>query len=234
LIDTAVTAVVFIALMIVASLADNVPHTGGVFVTLIVGWLFLYEPIQVWLFGATIGHRGANIRVVSDKTGGPPSFLVSFARFFVKSFLGFPSFVSMAFTRRHQSVHDYVTRTTVQLRDLSIASDDDYLLERVPDTVTIAIPATTSRRITVTLLYIVVAYLLSSLAGVGLVSDQCLSQSECSSADAANSRLVTYLLLAAIVAIAVQGWRGRLWGARSHIETAPLAAAPDKTDPPAV
>src|SRR5690348_1251656 len=232
LIDLAITSIVLVALVIAASATEDVPGSGRVFLILIFGWLLLYEPLQVWLFGSTIGHRRVNLRVVSDKTGGSPSFLTSFARFLIKGILGFPSFVSMAFTRRYQAIHDLLTGTTVQLRDLSIAADDDYLVERAPDHVEIAIPATRSRRTLVTLLYVVGAYLLSGLLSMGLVSSACLSRAECSTVDGANSKLVTYLFLVGVVAIAVQGLRGRLWGARSHIEVAPLAPVSDTRDPP--
>jgi uncharacterized RDD family membrane protein YckC len=232
LIDAAITLGVFVVLMVVASLAENVPRTGGLFLALVFGWALLYEPLQVWRFGGTIGHRRANIRVVSDRTGGAPSFPASFGRFLVKAVLGLPSFISMAFTRRHQSIHDLLTGTTVQLRDLSIASGDDYLLERAPERVTIAIPATPLRRILVTVLYIVGAYFLSGVLSLFLVSEPCLSRSECSSIDNSNSRLVGFLLLASVVTIAIQGWRGRLFGARSQIAVAPISASKKEVELP--
>lgn len=226
LIDAVVVSFVFVALMIVSSLLDNVRHTGGLLLALMFGWLLLYEPLQVWRFGATIGHRRANIRIVSDKTGAPPSLAASFGRFLVKSLLGFPSFVSMAFTRRHQSIHDLLTGTTVQLRNLSIATADDYLVERVPDAVSITIPPTRSRRVVVMLMYIVGAYFLSGVLSLTLVSGACLSKSECSTSDRAYSELLTYVVLASILVIAIQGWRGRLWGARSRTAVAPVATPP--------
>jgi len=233
LIDAAISAAVLVLLVIIASSTEDVPGTGRAFVILVIGWAVLYEPLQVWLFGGTIGHRRVNLRVVSDRTGGPPSFPVSFARFVIKGILGFPSFISMAFTRRYQAIHDLLTGTTVQLRDVSIAGDDDYLVERVPEFVTIEIPATRSRRIVVILAYVVGAYLLSGLLSVGLVSNQCLSKGDCSTIDSANSRVISLVFFAGVLAIAIQGWRGRLWGARSRLETAPLSTPPEPGEPPA-
>ncbi|HKW48466.1 MAG TPA: RDD family protein [Gemmatimonadaceae bacterium] len=232
LIDTVIVGFGFVTLMIVASFFENVRHSGGIFLAMMFGWLLLYEPLQVWRFGATIGHRRANIRIVSDRTGAPPSFLASCGRFLVKSLLGFPSFVSMSFTRRHQSIHDLLTRTTVQLRDLSIVTTDDYLVERVPDTVAITILPTRSRRIVVMLTYIIGAYFLSGVLSFAFMSEACLSKAQCSTSDRADSKLLAYLLLASILAIVIQGWRGRLWGARSHIELAPLATIMDADKPP--
>lgn len=225
LIDVAITFGVFVVLVIAASLAENIPRTGGLFLILVFGWALLYEPLQVWRFGGTIGHRRANIRVVSDKTGGPPSFPASLGRFLVKSVLGLPSFISMAFTRRHQSIHDLLTGTTVQLRDLSIAAGDDYVLEREPERS--AIPASRSRRVFVTVLYIAGAYSIIVVLTIGLLSEQCLSQDACSSIDRSKSRLIGALFLAVAVTIAILGWRGRLLGARSRfIEEAEVPNGP--------
>ena len=225
LIDAAITGVVLVLLVIVGSATEDIPGSGRAFLVLTFGWLLLYEPLQVWWSGSTIGHRSANLRVVSDKTGSSPSFPVAFARFLIKGILGLPSFVSMLFTRRYQAIHDLMTGTTVQVRDLSIAREDDYLLERTPDQVEIAIPASRTRRVLVTLLYIVGAYALSGLLSMALVRTECLSRGECSTTDRANSSFVTFLFLAAAIVIAVQGLRGRLRGARSRIEVAAVAPA---------
>lgn len=232
LIDAAISAVVLVLLVIVGSATEDIPGSGRVLLVLMFGWALLYEPLQVWWSGSTIGHRRANLRVVSDKTGDSPSFAVAFLRFLIKAILGLPSFVSMLFTRRYQAIHDLMTGTTVQLRDLSIAREGDYLLERTAEQVEIAIPASRSRRVLVTLLYIVAAYVLSGLLSVALVSAECLSRGECSTTDRANSSLVTYLFLAAAIVIAVQGLRGRLRGARSQVEVAPLAPSYDASEPP--
>jgi uncharacterized RDD family membrane protein YckC len=232
LVDTAIIGLVFIILIIVGSATEDIPGSGRIFIVLTFAWLLLYEPVQVWRYGSTIGHRRANLRVVADSTGSAPTFPVSFARFLVKSFLGFPSFISMAFTRRHQAMHDLLTGTTVQLRDLSIATSNDYLRERVPETVTVQIPATRRRRTMVTLVYIVGAYVASGLLSLGLVSEACRLKGDCSTVDSANSRLITYIFLAGAVAIATLGLRGRLRGTRAREETAPVSAPAEETDNP--
>src|SRR5205823_4882657 len=201
LVDTAIIGVVFVILIVVGSATEDIPGSGRIFLALLFGWLLLYEPVQVWRYGGTIGHRRANLRVVADSTGGAPTFPVSFARFLVKSFLGFPSFISMAFTRRHQAMHDLLTGTTVQLRDLSTATSNDYLRERVPGTVTVRIPASRLRRTMVTLVYIAGAYLASGVLSIGLISESCRFKGNCSTVDDANSRLVTYIFLAGALAI---------------------------------
>ena len=81
-------------------------------------------------YGGTLGHRVVNLRVVNDATGGNPGFLRALARFVIKTALGILSFTTMALTRRHQAMHDSLTHTTVQVRDLSRARPTDYSVER--------------------------------------------------------------------------------------------------------
>jgi uncharacterized RDD family membrane protein YckC len=107
------------ALMLAVSFAsDHVARILGA--TVVVTWLF-YEPLLVSLTGGTIGHYLCNMRVVDDR-GGNVSFIKAFARMIIKSLLGWYSFLAMAMTSRHQAVHDLLTRSTVQMRDLTKAA----------------------------------------------------------------------------------------------------------------
>src|SRR5215468_575329 len=90
----------------------------------------LYEPVLVSLTGGTIGHYLSNLRVVDDRTKGNVGLLKAFARFVIKSLLGWYSFISIGITRRHQAVHDLMTFSTVQIRDLAKAQPHQYLRER--------------------------------------------------------------------------------------------------------
>ena len=107
------------ALMLAVSFAsDHIARILGA--TVVVTWLF-YEPLLVSLTGGTIGHYLCNMRVVDDR-GGNVSFIKAFARMIIKSLLGWYSFLAMAMTSRHQAVHDLLTRSTVQMRDLTKAA----------------------------------------------------------------------------------------------------------------
>jgi uncharacterized RDD family membrane protein YckC len=124
-IDYAVVAVGLFIVIIAGDALWSLPGTGPVAVIAFYGLRFLYEPLLVTLRGATIGHSATNLRVVSP-SGGNPSFVRAFVRFIVKDVLGLPSFISMAFTNRHQAIHDLLTGTTVQIRDLTRESPDGY------------------------------------------------------------------------------------------------------------
>lgn len=96
------------------------------------GGILLYDPAMVAWQGGTIGHRLQNLRVVDNRTGGNLSFLKALGRFALKAPLGLISFGSMAFSKRHQAIHDILTRSTVQMRDSARALPYQYVLGPKP------------------------------------------------------------------------------------------------------
>jgi len=130
LIDTILFALVlYIGLLLIGSLeiADAQRRT---FLLVIALGILMYEPTLVSVFGGTIGHRLANLRVVDDASGSNPTLLKAACRAVIKHLLGWLFFLSMAITRRHQAIHDLLTRSTVQIRDVSRAAGHHYLPER--------------------------------------------------------------------------------------------------------
>jgi uncharacterized RDD family membrane protein YckC len=108
-------------------------HLDDARIALIVCWwltIILYEPVMVWRFGGTIGHRTMNLRVVDNRTAGNVSLLKALARLIVKGLLGTLSFFTMNFSRRHQAVHDILTGSSVQIRNPSKAQPHHYTLGR--------------------------------------------------------------------------------------------------------
>jgi len=215
-IDWALTlVVVFGALMIASSLRnDDASRALGVAVVVI---LVLYEPVLVSRTGGTVGHHLTNLRVVDDVTGGNVGFLKAVARVVVKGLLGWYSFLSMALTRRNQAIHDFVTGSTVQVRDREKALSGQFITERIvppqPDMPSVA------RRVGVALAYV----LLIGAFYLGLeqwvvqseaLSMQCLDTDVCTTSE----NVITFALgggtIAAWIACAVLGWRGLLPGAR--------------------
>jgi uncharacterized RDD family membrane protein YckC len=216
-IDWAITLVVIFGALTIASSRrhDDLSFFLGVAVVVI---LVLYEPVLVSRTGGTIGHHLTNLRVVDDATGGNVSFLKAAARVVVKGVLGLYSCLSMAFTRRNQAVHDFVTRSTVQIRDLAKASPGQYITERTrvarPDMPSVA------RRIVVTLAYLLV----TAVVYLGLeqwavqsdaISMHCLDTDVCTTTE----NVLTWVLgggtLITLVACVVLGWLAKLPGARS-------------------
>lgn len=130
LIDTILFALVFyIGLLLIGSFEMTDAQRRASLLLIALG-ILAYEPALVWLFGGTIGHRLSNLRVVDDASGGNPTLFKAACRALIKDLLGWLSFVSMAITRRHQAIHDVLTRSTVQIRDLSQAAVHHDLPER--------------------------------------------------------------------------------------------------------
>lgn len=214
LIDTAILGGSIIAFVVISAMVENLPWLDRLLLIGMFALLFLYEPILVATRGATVGHRAANIQVVSDKTGGPPAFAVAFARYIIKAILGILSFLGMAFTRRHQAVHDLLTGTTVQLRDPSLARSFDFVAERKGAPQLEGTPPPLMRRFAVSVSYLVVTFVLSNILGSGLLSRACRVWGECSEIDQSNSLVISAVLILVAIVIIVMGAMGRLPGAR--------------------
>ena len=131
LIDAALFALVFyIGAVVIDSMAFSDANRRLFLLSLAV-LILAYDPVLVAFFGATIGHRLTNLRVVDDGHGGNISLLRAIARALIKDVLGWLSFAAMAITRRHQAIHDVFTNSTVQARDLSKAQLHHFVPERI-------------------------------------------------------------------------------------------------------
>lgn len=173
----------------------------------------LYEPVMVSRFGATVGHRRANLMVVADKTGTNPRFPRALLRYLIKATMGLPSFVTMAFTERHQAVHDRVSGTTVQIRDLSKALPGDAKWAREPLFV-VGLPSRV-RRAGIILAYVFLSFVVMSFIGSLAISRACVrNDSACSAGEKLFNSALGLIWFGVIAWIAIRGWQGRLVGAR--------------------
>jgi uncharacterized RDD family membrane protein YckC len=195
--------------------SDNIARVLGF--TIVVSWL-LYEPLLVSFAGGTIGHRRTNLRIVDDRTQGNVGLLKSFARTIIKAALGWVSFITMLTTRRSQAMHDLLTRSTVQVRDLASAGPQLF----VRDQNDLANPALPSwrRRALVIAAYVIASSVLSLallalLIQGGFVSDRCLSTDRCSVREDLLSYAIGIGWLVSCVSWLWLGWRGRLFGCRA-------------------
>jgi uncharacterized RDD family membrane protein YckC len=228
MIDSIIIIAAVVAIGIASELTRDVAHTGRIAVIALVAVLVLYEPIMVARFGATVGHRAMNLRVVDERTGSNPGFLRAFVRFLVKAALGILSFTTMALTRRRQAVHDSLTNTTVQIRDLARARPVDFRAERTP-TPPGTMPSI-ARRIVVIIAYMVALLVAFALTSAVATSPACLNEALCTPGEELVSTTLTLVWMALSVGVLIAGWRGRLFGCRAR----PLPPADDDAaEPPA-
>jgi RDD family protein len=185
---------------------------------------FLYEPLLVSIFGGTIGHYLSNMRVVDDRTRGNVSFLKAVARAVIKAVLSWYSFISMATARRHQAVHDLLTRSTVQVRDPAKALPSHYARERVelssPD-----LPSRWRRTLVIAgyllLLCVVSGVVMVMLIEAGVFSEACMDhpRQRCSAGELVLLNIAGLSVIGLMTLCLGLGWRGRLWGARRRAES---------------
>lgn len=211
-IDAALVMGIVAALVIGADFADSLPGYGRGAWLIMFCALFLYEPVFVWQRGATVGHALCKITVVDERSGEHPRLWQAFTRYFLKLLLGIPSFVTMALTKKHQAVHDMLTKTTVQLRRDVPLDAGDFHLERDEEPVA-GLPSK-GRRTAVMILYLVALFL---LYGVLLaVTDPlgCLRDQSCPVAIRLLADAMSVLWMVLSLATIIAAWKGLLPGAR--------------------
>jgi uncharacterized RDD family membrane protein YckC len=196
--------------------SDNVARILGF--TVVATWL-LYEPILVSMTGATIGHHLYNLRVVDDR-GGNISFGKAVVRVVIKTLLGWYSFITMAMTSRHQAVHDLLTHSTVQIKDLTKAQPHHFATRR--EQLTAPGMPSMPRRVVVILAYLFVCLAVFSIAiavaavPAGLVSERCIDGAPCTGTELIVLSVAWLAWAGMSIWTAVLGWQGRLWGARAQ------------------
>jgi hypothetical protein len=136
----------------------------------------------------------------------------------LKAALGWISFIWMAATSRHQALHDLLTSSTVQIRDLTKAQSHHFAQARspLPDGAPSRI-----RRIVVVFAYVIVWTIVCIVITVNVVSGFCLDSNVCLPTERTFNIALQLTWLAVCAVLVGGGWRGRLWGAR--IRTTPRA-----------
>ncbi len=220
LIDWIIIVLLLVAVLFIAVWAES-NRVGRVLGFALIGIWLLYEPVLVSLTGSSVGHFLSNLRVVDDRTGGNVSFPKAIARLFIKSLLGLYSFITMAATSRHQAVHDLLTRSTVQMRDLSKATPYQYVGQRT-ELLEPTMPPRW-RRLIVIVVYLVAASILGVLttlvvARLGVISKACIDHDRCSRPENLILGSIGLLWLVASVVLIIVGWRARLFGCRRRVE----------------
>jgi uncharacterized RDD family membrane protein YckC len=223
----AIDFMLFLLVMVSALVAATALESNSIARTIGLAVVFaclLYEPLLVSLTGGTVGHHLSNLRVVDDRSDGNVSFLKAVARAFIKALLGWYSFVVMAASRRHQTVHDLLTRSAVQVRDRAKAKPHHYSGERVE----LSLPGMPSgtRRVIVIGAYLLASYVALSVAvgvleAIGVlptVSRSCVYNGWCSDAERFQTVAIGICLLGIMVLCIGLGWRARLWGCRPRTD----------------
>jgi len=108
------TFFIIMAMLLFSTVLDmfNEPPVWARVVMFIAIWV-LYEPFCV-AYGCTIGQYIMHIRVRSAKdTTKPIHIVLSYIRYIIKILLGWLSFLSLAFNKQRQAVHDVAVESVM-------------------------------------------------------------------------------------------------------------------------
>jgi uncharacterized RDD family membrane protein YckC len=93
------------------------------------------DPALVAMTGGTIGHHVMGLRVRVAHANAKAGFARATLRAIVRYALGAVSLIFVLVTRRHQAIHDYVSRTVVVLADPRSVPATERFAERTGQTV---------------------------------------------------------------------------------------------------
>jgi uncharacterized RDD family membrane protein YckC len=212
LVDTCIVAVGLIVVVVGSDFAEGIPGSGRVAWLAMFALVFLYEPVLIWRRGATVGHARNHLRVVRVETGRTPGLLRAFARFVTKVVLGLPSFVTMALTRKHQAVHDWLTQTVVEVTPDADPDAAPFYVERQddPGEMLPSVP----RRLTIIVAYLIGIFVVYATVQAIVDPAGCASARTCVGGQRIALEVLALTWLAISFAAIVAGWKGSLPGAR--------------------
>ena len=175
--------------------------------------LFLLEPMLIATTGGTIGHHVIGIRVQSSDSENNLNIILASIRFIIKALFGWLSFIFVLTTKRHQAIHDLISRSVVVNKSSSNLPATEALSERVVQEEGYKYPSR-ALRIFMMVIYILFAFVALSLLDGLLTSQQCLEHSRCSTLETIIILSLSIIWLANVGLIIVFGWQGRLLGCR--------------------
>ena len=212
LVDACVIAGGLVVVVVGSDFAERIPGSGRIAWLAMFVLIVMYEPLLIWRRGATIGHARNHLRVVRVKTGRAPGLLRAFARYVTKVVLGLPSFVTMAFTRKHQAVHDWLTQTVVEVAPDADPEVAPYYVERQdnPDEM---LPSA-ARRVAIVIVYLIGIFVFYAIVQQMVDPGGCSRERSCVGGQRIAVEALALTWLALSLAATVAGWKGSLPGAR--------------------
>lgn len=176
------------------------------------------EPLFISFTGASIGHRIAGLRVRHSTEDKNLNLLLSYLRFIIKLPLGTLSLVSVLTTRKHQALHDLISRSIVVHQAPEQLASHHIVDERIDNTRDFIFPSKTKRCILITVYLFCALFALTTISSL-LLNDACLNYAHCSSFDNLVQMLLPIAFWACLFSIVGFGWQGYLYGARKKPRT---------------
>ncbi len=201
LLDSVLLGVLFFSLVL---LTIQFEITNSIFKTLfIVLPVVLLEPAMMWLTGGSIGHHYSGLRVIGKNSGKNLFILNGIVRFITKTLLGFYSVIMMFLTKRHQSVHDYLSMSVVVFKNEDTVPSRNKLKPRDPEDA-LKKPSII-RRLVVSGAYSVLAFVIYNISIYFVVSELCIKSNQCGEADIFNIGLAVSVLFLTVIMVFILG-----------------------------
>jgi len=188
------------------------PHPIAPFIGL--GPAFMLEPLLVSYTGGSVGHHLTGLRIRPVTANTRVNLAAAFFRFVIKTCLGLLSLVFVLTTRKHQGIHDLLSRTIVVHKRPETVRGHDVLAERTVEETGFSYPSGI-RRTLITIGYLILGYVALTVASLALLSHNCFMKDSCRSAT--DSIAILVLGVAWTVSVFMTcalGWKGKLYGAR--------------------
>ena len=173
--------------------------------------VILIEPLMLWITGGTLGQHISGIRVVGKNSGKNLFLLNGVVRFIAKWLFGLFSVASMFLTKRHQSIHDFLSSSVVVFKDEAAAPERLKLMSR--DNVYVDRKPSIARRLVVILAYLAIIYIVSGLSAIFSVPLDCLESRVCNATENLVLGFIGLGALAVAIAVVVLGFLSKLPGA---------------------
>ncbi|MBV1907758.1 MAG: RDD family protein [Kangiellaceae bacterium] len=199
--DSAILGIFFITIAILSS--KNSVNNEVLRALIIVVPALSLEPLLVYFSGSSIGHRIAGIKISHVNTDKNLSLLQCYGRFITKLILGIYSLIALVFTRKHQALHDLLSKSIVVFIDENKAPANHKLTERNTEYRTEK--PSWIRRVVVTVIYIILFFVLLSIVSAGLIPAGCIEFNVCSENEVLLLDLIGYLLIGVTLTLLIMG-----------------------------
>ncbi len=173
-------------------------------ITMIVVFSLSIEPFFVRFTGASIGHHVFGVRIRHSETDKNISLINSYLRVIFKLLVGTISLITVMSSRKHQALHDMISRSIVVLKNPQDIPECEHESERVLDKKSYIYPSKV-RRILVSLSYITVIIILDLLIRDTFING---------SADRGFDLILSVSTIIIIFSLAAFGMQGQLYGCK--------------------
>ena len=210
--------IMYAAFMASAYLVMMLDMSGVARISIVAGIVFAIDPLLVSTSGASIGHHLRGLRIEKAERHQNINIIQSLVRFLIKYLFGWLSLIFILTTKKHQALHDFVSKSVVVVKKPADFHKDDLFGERTAHVTGHILPSA-KRRLFIICVCLVGSFLTAVITVNLYVELQCMDSDLCSNSDEILLRIIFYLWFASIAVIVVMGWRGLLWGSKRRLES---------------